>query len=273
MLMPSRKIVAIGGGENGRVTTGGAKKPYELYNIDSEIIRLTGKAAPHFLFLGHGQNEIKLEERYYSTMQAIYGDMFSCESKTIKRAELETQSSNIQNLIDWADIIYEGGGDTQSMIALWKRTGFDKILKNAWMQGKVICGISAGANCWFKSCSSAALKMQLNDPTAPMINVECLNFINAFFTPHCNIANKNINRLQHMKESLKNTDMVGIALSNCCAIEIIDNEYRLITDDASIYGIEAYGLKAYWENEQYFETRIDASDTFTSLDILLGRTL
>lgn len=273
MKSTSRKIVAIGGGENGRITSNGIKKPYELRNIDSEIIRLTGKKTPHFLFLGHGQNEVELEERYFSTMKAIYGDIFGCECKTIKKSDLKASASDVQSLINWADIIYEGGGDTQGMIALWQHTGFDKMLENAWMQGKVICGISAGANCWFKSCSSAALKMQLKDPTAPMINVECLNFINAFFTPHCNIADEHINRLQHMKESLKNTDMVGIALSNCCAIEIIDDQYRLITDDASNYGIEAYGLKAYWDKDQYFEKRIDVSDSFASLESLFGRTL
>ena len=65
--------------------------------------------------------------------------------------------------------------------------------------------------------------MQLKDDTAPMINVDCLNFINAFFSPHCNIANENTNRLQHMKESLKNSELIGLGISNCCAIEIIDD--------------------------------------------------
>ena len=51
--------------------------------------------------------------------------------------------------VEWADIIYEGGGDTYDMINLWKDTGFDKILKQEWEKGKVMCGISAGAIAWF----------------------------------------------------------------------------------------------------------------------------
>lgn len=43
-----RKIVAIGGGENGRITSGGEKLPYELAEIDHEIVRLSGKEKPRF---------------------------------------------------------------------------------------------------------------------------------------------------------------------------------------------------------------------------------
>ena len=36
----SRKIVAIGGGENGRIKSDGTRLPYELEIQDKEIIRL-----------------------------------------------------------------------------------------------------------------------------------------------------------------------------------------------------------------------------------------
>lgn len=41
------KIVAIGGGENGHHNT-----KYETAPFDKEIIRLTGKQNPNFLFIG-----------------------------------------------------------------------------------------------------------------------------------------------------------------------------------------------------------------------------
>ena len=46
----TKKIVAIGGGENGRITSDGTRKPYETGPIDQEIIHLTGKENPHFFF-------------------------------------------------------------------------------------------------------------------------------------------------------------------------------------------------------------------------------
>lgn len=52
---------------------------------------------------------------------------------------------------------------------------------------------------------------------------------------------------------------------NCCAIEIIDDKYRLLTKDASNYNIESYGIKTYQKNNKYVEKRIDRSDIFKSL--------
>ena len=49
--MTSRKIVAIGGGENGMVKPDWTKKPYETEWIDAEIVELIEKEHPNFLFL------------------------------------------------------------------------------------------------------------------------------------------------------------------------------------------------------------------------------
>ena len=190
----SKKIVAIGGGENGRLTSNGTYKAYETYEIDKEIVKLTNKEHPHFLFLAHSQLKEENEISYFETMKRIYEDKFGCVCKCITKNEL-LNSNNIEELVNWADIIYEGGGDTLGMIELWLKTGFDKLLYNAWQSGKVMCGVSAGANAWFKSCSSDSLKIQLNDKEAPMINVDCLNFVNLFFTPHCDEKNEYVDRL------------------------------------------------------------------------------
>lgn len=260
----SKKIVAIGGGSNGRVKEDGTKTPYETREIDEEIVNLTGKRNPNFLFLAHSQTKESDEISYFDTMKKIYGNLFGCKCKSIKKKDLKNNFEKARELVSWADIIYEGGGDTKGMIELWIETSFDKVLLNAWKNGKVICGVSAGANCWFKSCSSDSLKIQLKDETAPMINVDCLNFIDAFFTPHCNIKNEYTDRLGHMKESIKNKDIVGIGISNCCALEIIDDRYKLITTNAS-----AYGIKAYWADTKYIEEKIDSSQEFKKLNELL----
>lgn len=265
----SKKIVAIGGGQNGRIDTNGKKAPYETREIDYEIIKLTGKERPNFLFLGHAQIEESNEKSYFDIMKKIYGDLFRCECKIIKKLELTTNFSKVKKLVDWADIIYEGGGDTKGMLETWFQTGFDQLLKEAWINGKVMCGISAGANCWFKTCSSDSLKIQLKNNNAPMINVDGLNFINSFFTPHCDIVDENINRLEHMKQSLKGKELIGLGISNCCAIEIIEDKYRLLKTDASNYGIEAYGIKAYWYKNKYREEYMDGSSEFKKLEDLL----
>ena len=143
------KIVAIGGGENGREIENNKFLPYETENIDREIVSLTKKVRPNFLFIVHSQPEsLEIQEGYFQTMKKIYGDMLGCNCKDMKSNELQN-FEKVKEKIDWADIIYEGGGDTNAMISLWKETGFDRVLFDAWKSGKVISGISAGAVCWF----------------------------------------------------------------------------------------------------------------------------
>jgi len=48
------------------------------------------------------------------------------------------------------DIVYVGGGNTASLLAAWRAHGLDRVLVEAWHAGVVLCGISAGMNCWFE---------------------------------------------------------------------------------------------------------------------------
>lgn len=259
-----KKIVAIGGGENGRTLPDGTKRAYETGPMDKEIIRLTGKDKPNFLFLGHAQ-PVNIQKSYYATMKKIYEDMYGCSCKILKSNELRDEEK-VQELVEWADIIYEGGGNTLDMIKLWQNTGFDKVLKKAWEEGKVLCGVSAGACCWFKECSTDSLKI-LYGKDQPFIAIDCLGFFDGLFTPHCDEDN----RYESTKELLKDKDIVGILLSNCSALEIIDDKYKLITSDAKNHGIEAYALKAYYIDGKYHEEKIDNIDEFKNLKELLTK--
>lgn len=267
-----KKMVAIGGGGNGTTLRNGTKKPFELREIDREIVRLTEKAVPHFLFLGHAQTDPQAEQGYYNAILETYEGVFGCPCKTIERDALaEMSEESIDNLIDWADIIYESGGDTKALIELWRATHFDHTLRQAWEQGKVLCGISAGACCWFDACSSDSLKKQLDDPAAPTVTVDCLDFIHAYFAPHFNIVTDYTNRPQHMKDALKTRGLAGLGISNCAALEIVDDTYRLLTTDASNYNIQAFGVKTYYKDGQYIEEAIDRSREWKPLDQLLAR--
>lgn len=262
--MVSRKIVAIAGGENGRLKSDGTRSPYELENQDREIIRLTGKKHPNFLFIAHAQ-PLELQEGYFQTMIDIYEKMYGCPCKDLKSDKL-IDKEYVDCLIEWADIIFEGGGNTLDMIKLWKETGFDVSLKQAWKSGKVMCGISAGANCWFKECSSDSLKIKYGD-NKPLIGIECLGFVDGLFVPHCDTPG----RLDNVKYLLKDSEQIGLCMSNCTALEIIDEQYRLITSNASYHNIEPYGLKSYWKNGEYLEERIDDSLEFKPLEELLSK--
>ena len=45
------------------------------------------------------------------------------------------RTPNLEELISEQDIIFVGGGNTKSMLSVWKEWGLDTILKNAYSQG------------------------------------------------------------------------------------------------------------------------------------------
>jgi dipeptidase E len=59
------------------------------------------------------------------------------------------------------DVIFVGGGSTANMLAIWRVHGFDRILREAWEQGIVLSGSSAGMICWFEASVTDSFGPQL----------------------------------------------------------------------------------------------------------------
>ena len=75
------------------------------------------------------------------------------------------------------DVIYVGGGNTKSMLAVWREWGLDRILREAWEAGVVLSGVSAGAICWFQQ--------GITDSFAGNLRVmDCLGFLGGSCCPH-----------------------------------------------------------------------------------------
>ena len=59
--------------------------------------------------------------------------------------------SDLRELVLEQDVIWVSGGNTANMLALWRVHGVDRLLREAWEQGIVLCGPSAGMICWFEA--------------------------------------------------------------------------------------------------------------------------
>jgi dipeptidase E len=53
------------------------------------------------------------------------------------------------------DLIYVGGGSVLSLLGVWRAHGLDDVLRQAWRNGVVLCGLSAGSLCWFSEAVTA----------------------------------------------------------------------------------------------------------------------
>ena len=134
------KIVAIGGGEIGRAGTS-----YQTKEMDEEIVRLTNKENPKFLFIGLASS---FADSYYKIIKDIYKNL-GCETGKISNKTL-THMEVVESKIKEADIIYVGGGDTSKLMSIIKENKIDVMLKKAMERGCVMAGISAGAIIWCK---------------------------------------------------------------------------------------------------------------------------
>lgn len=247
------KIVAIGGGEIGR-----PGYPVETTEIDEEIIRLSGKSEPRLLFIPTASSDSEL---YCDAVKRHFGTRLGCEVDVLYLVTNRPTRKEIEEKILSSDIIYVGGGDTLKMMIAWRKHGVDIALDKAYRSDIVLSGLSAGATCWFKYGSSASRK--LVNPSAGLIKIRGLNFINALCCPHYNTEEY---RTPHLKELMKKTSGVAVAVDNCCAIEISHDEYRIITSRSN-----ANAYKVYYRKGEFHEERIKQKKEFSSIESLLSK--
>ena len=160
--MIDRNVIAVGGGGFGR-SLGDLR-------IEKYIVSTSNKKSPKVCFIptASGDNNIyKLNfYRAFSKLNCITShiDFFS---------RTEDLRKNILN----QDIIYVGGGNTKSMLAVWRDWDLDDILKQAYENGIIMSGVSAGAICWFESGITDSYYEDLKI-------LKCLGFIKGIACPH-----------------------------------------------------------------------------------------
>jgi dipeptidase E len=252
------KIVAIGGGNNSNITRDGLPKVYEHEVIDKEIIRLSGKTNPKVLYIPHAGEPRDMRGSFQKIVNT-YGKMYDCNVKLFSFKTLkDEQLTNI--LLRWADIIYVGGGNTKQMMDLWHRFSLDEKLIKLADTDKVLCGTSAGGGCWFKYMCSDYLQMESGDPTAPFVPVECLGLVDLVFNPHAD----ELGRMKGIKDVTQAVNLNGISINNNMAIEIIDDEYRIIQATPE-KGHEHDAMLTYWYDGVYFGEPIIEDGTVSEL--------
>ena len=243
------KIVAIGGGE---------MKLGETTGIDREIISLTGKSHPHLLFLPTASNDAVT---YYDSIKQHFGQELGCRTDVLFLIQDKPQIKEIEKKILSTDAVYVGGGNTEKMMRIWRRTGAAQVLKQAYERGIVLSGISAGAICWFRWGNSDS--RVLAGTSNSLIRVSGLDLVHALFCPHYDVES---HRHESLKTMMAKTPGIAIAVDNCCALEIVDDNYRIISTKSSA---KAYQL--FWKSGTYNKKIISKGKEFKPLSQLLSK--
>jgi len=78
----------------------------------------------------------------------VFRSRHACEPSVLPLFRRELDDEALRAFLLAQDVVYVGGGNTANMLAVWRVHGVDRILREAYDRGTLLCGISAGANCW-----------------------------------------------------------------------------------------------------------------------------
>ncbi|MFF4694503.1 Type 1 glutamine amidotransferase-like domain-containing protein [Streptomyces chattanoogensis] len=71
-----------------------------------------------------------------------------CEPSVLPLFRRELDDDTLRAFLLSQDVVYVGGGNTANLLAVWRAHRVDQLLREAYDLGTLLCGISAGANCW-----------------------------------------------------------------------------------------------------------------------------
>jgi dipeptidase E len=162
MAMRPPQIVAMGGG--------GFSMEAGNPLIDDHILSLTGKDHPKVCFVPTASGDADhYIVRFYRTFSSV------AETSHVSLFRRDKGAGAVEgdleaHLLD-QDLIYVGGGSVLSLLGAWKAHGVDHMMRKAWRRGAVMCGLSAGALCWFGEAVTA-----FHGPPEPLRGMNFLPF-------------------------------------------------------------------------------------------------
>ena len=215
---PLRHIVALGGG-------GFSEEPDNPLQ-DNFILDLTGKPRPRVCFVPTASGDAAgYVQRFYDAFPA--GRAQAAHLPLFRRTE-----PDLRAFVLGQDVIYVGGGNTVSILAVWRTHGLDAVLREAWERGVVLCGLSAGALCWFEGGNTDSFGNGLS----PLR--DSLGLLPRSFCPHYDSETE---RRPTYQDSVLGGLTSGYAVDDGAGLHFVGTELREAVSsrpDARVYRVE-----------------------------------
>ncbi|MFA7337492.1 MAG: peptidase E [Candidatus Obscuribacterales bacterium] len=223
-----RHIVAIGGALS-KVPSGCGQKQILEYLFNLQPNRKTQR----ILVINTATGDAKSSEDYFYNSWNMLNKPCSLTFLNL----FARTPPDLKALLLSQDIIFVGGGNTKSMLAVWREYGIDKLLHQAWKLGIVLAGSSAGGICWFDSC--------LTDSYAETYtSLKCLGILKGSCCPHYDGEIGRRETYQAMVESQELAN--GYAIDEATAIHFVGKKiHKVISVSTNEYAA------AYLVSKQY----------------------
>ncbi|MFE4960011.1 Type 1 glutamine amidotransferase-like domain-containing protein [Streptomyces sp. NPDC056653] len=133
-VVPERRLALLGGGFS---------TDYDGL-LDDWVLNQVRAPQPKVCFVPTASGDAPA---YVEQFLAAYRSR-SCEPSVLHLFRRELDDDTLRTFLLRQDVIYVGGGNTANLLAVWRAHGVDRLLHEAFDRGTLLCGISAGANCW-----------------------------------------------------------------------------------------------------------------------------
>ena len=138
MTRPVRRVLATSGGFRSTSRWG----VLEPAGTVQAALRLTGRDRPRVCFVLTASGD---DATYLSRMYAAFRGW----SVDLAHLSLFSQpNADPRDLLLGQDLIWVGGGSVSNLLAVWRVHGVDEVIAQAWQDGVVLAGVSAGSICW-----------------------------------------------------------------------------------------------------------------------------
>ena len=185
------------------------------------MLKHLAKKNPKMLFIGTASND---KASYLDVITTHFKDRLGCSCvEPLNLVGTNISFEEIRRKIFSADIIYVGGGNTTTMLKIWKELGVDKLLFEAYNKGIILSGISAGAICWFEYYDNG----DDIDNIEQLDIISGLSFIKGFGVPHYNCLTPK--EKKKINDKLKDKNIKGWSIDDCVALVFQNDELKIIS--------------------------------------------
>jgi dipeptidase E len=205
--MPEQHIVALGAGMG--------DTPEQRSALNDYLLGLTGQARPKLLYL-----PTALADGPYSAQSVVmFYEWYRDRADASHAFTFPWPPDDLRSLLLGQDAICVSGGNTANMLAIWRTHGIDVLLREAWEQGIVLFGGSAGMICWFEH--------GVTDSFGPELDaMECLGFLPGSACPHYDGEERRRPRYRELvdgglPEGLAADDGVGLHFEGTELVEVV----------------------------------------------------
>ena len=208
-ILRSGTIVAIGGSW----TYADDKAPLGFLPI---LLRYVRSPRARILHIGTPSQDSSEKD---TDVRRFFGNIESSLVESISTLSLtpdQTDFAEAEQSILGSDVIFVSSGNTAAALDIWRRTGVDTYLKQAWKQGTVCAGSSAGALCWFERFVTDSFGApQIIDGLGLLPGIACAHYDS--FTE---------GRALLLSALVKNEAAVGYGISDASAIVFRDGTVK-----------------------------------------------